>query len=75
MFCSGPHGAWLGDMLVSCTQEEAALAFALVYTGLDELLPCVEQLWALAHRDGSKAGREAARVALARVIQARCLPP
>ena len=31
----------------------------------------MEGLAALAHRDGSKADREAARAALARVIQAR----
>lgn len=57
--------------MVHRLQEEAALAFALVYTGLDELLPRVEELAALAHRDGSKADREAARAALARVIQVR----
>ena len=57
--------------MVHGLQEEAALAFALVYSGLDELLPRVEELAALAHRDGSKADREAARAALARVIQAR----
>ena len=60
-----------GNKLVHCRQEEAALAFALVYTGLEELLPRVKELAALAHRDGSKADREAARAALARVIQAR----
>lgn len=45
-----------------------------MYTGLDELLLHVEKLCALAHRDGSKADREAARAALARVIQARLTP-
>jgi hypothetical protein len=54
-------------------QEEAALAFALVYAALDEVLPRVEQLCALACRDGGKADREAARAALAKIIRVR--PP
>ena len=54
---------------LACAQEEAALAFALVYSTLEEVLPHVEELWALARRDGSKADREAARARLAEIVK------
>ena len=55
--------------VITSLQEEAALAFALVYAALDEVLPRMEELRALACRDGSKADREAARARLARIIK------